>query len=107
MGLEPVGPHSAVIVALMLVPLVVAIVAVVATWSGCGRPDGSVLPGRVHQQVILTLKSGDGYRGVLFEVDRHAVVLRNAEALNPDGSRLVVDGELIVLRADVAYLQRP
>lgn len=57
--------------------------------------------------MIVTLKSGEGYRGVLFEEDRHALVLRNAEALNPDGTRVLVDGELIVLRPDVAYLQLP
>lgn len=87
---------------------VVAVVGIVmVTWWLCGRRDGSVLPGRVHQVVIVTLKSGDGYRGVLFESDRHAMVLRNTEALNPDGTRVMVDGELIVLRADIAYLQRP
>lgn len=93
------------IAAAVISALLTAAVAVVATWSVCGR--GTVLSARVHMQVIVTLKSGDGYRGVLFEVDRHALVLRNCEALNPDGTRLTVDGELVVLRPDVAILQRP
>lgn len=95
------------IAAFSIIVALAVVVAVMVTWSVCGRRDGTVLPGRVHQAVIVTLKSGDGYRGVLFESDRYAMVLRNAEALNPDGTRVMVDGEFIVLRADIAYLQRP
>lgn len=71
----------------------------------------AVLNRRIRSTVILTLKSGAAFQGVLFEADRTAYVLRNASLLepttNPDASVTPVDGELVVLAADVAYMQVP
>lgn len=48
------------------------------------------------------------FRGVLFDHDPDALVLRNAEQLRVDAQpTTLIDGELILQRADVAFIQRP
>jgi hypothetical protein len=66
-----------------------------------------ILGDRVRSQVLLTLKTGDAFEGVLWDADRDAVVLRNAEQVDVvrSTSPRVVDGELVVLAADVAFMQ--
>lgn len=64
---------------------------------------------RLRHRAIVTLKTGDSFVGVLYAVDSEAVVLREAEAIDVDGkgSNAVVDGEVLILRSDLAYLQLP
>lgn len=64
---------------------------------------------RLRDRVVITLKSGASFSGVLFDVDAKSFVLRQAEALGvaADGRNLAVDGELFVARADVEFVQRP
>lgn len=68
-----------------------------------------VLNSRLRERVIVTCKTGDAFSGVLFSHDDKALVLREARALGAGENRadLPLDGELIVLMPDVAYLQRP
>lgn len=67
-----------------------------------------LLRSRLRETVVVTLKSKASFRGVLFEVDDRTVVLRDAEALDPsDGARIKVDGEMVLARGDVEYMQRP
>jgi len=59
--------------------------------------------------VIVTTKAGESFSGVLYSHDDKALVLRETRALGA-GERstdLPLDGELIVLLPDVAYIQRP
>ena len=63
---------------------------------------------RLRQTVIANLKTGTAFHGVLFEVDARTMVLRNAQAHHPgDETMIPVDGELVIARADVEFLQRP
>lgn len=64
---------------------------------------------RLRRRVIVTLKSGESFGGVFYEADAEAVVLRNAEAIGMGErqSNLVVDGEVLLLRADISFLQLP
>jgi small nuclear ribonucleoprotein (snRNP)-like protein len=68
-----------------------------------------VLRSRLRRKVIVTLKTGDAFQGLLFEADRQALVLREAVGVGagPAGAHVGVDGELLILLADVAYLQIP
>jgi hypothetical protein len=62
----------------------------------------------MRRTVIVTLKTGEGFRGVLFDADREAFVLRNTQledATATDRNPVAVDGELVVLRADIAFMQ--
>lgn len=78
--------------------------AAAAVWPSRDR----LLRRRMRATVVATLKSGATFRGVLFEIDGRTVVLRNAEAVGADpGTRIPVDGEVLLARADVEFLQRP
>lgn len=67
-----------------------------------------VITSRLRERAIVTCKSGESFSGVLFSHDSKALVLREAEALGAGERRtnLPLDGELIVLLADVAYIQK-
>lgn len=64
---------------------------------------------RFRERVIVTTKSGDTFNGVLFSCDDKALVLRHASALGAGerSTNLPLDGEIIVLFADVSFIQRP
>lgn len=63
---------------------------------------------RVHKVVIVTLRSGRGFRGVLFDADPDLLVLRNAEVVEPGASSPVgVDGEVLIPRCEIEFVQRP
>lgn len=68
-------------------------------------PD--ILTERTHAKVIVTLKSGDAFRGVLREQDARALVLVNADGLSMGerGTDASVDGEVVILREEINYLQ--
>lgn len=64
---------------------------------------------RLKSRVIVTLHSGEAFDGVLWETDRDAWVLKNATALaaGPDRSNVPLDGEVVLLTAEISYAQRP
>jgi small nuclear ribonucleoprotein (snRNP)-like protein len=68
---------------------------------------GRVLRSKVRRRVIVTLKSGDAFAGVLTSGDRQSIVLQQAEAAGRQGAHVAVDGELLLFVEDVAYLQFP
>lgn len=68
-----------------------------------------VLSSRFREPVIVTTKTGDAFGGVLYSADNKALVLRDARAIGA-GDRstdLPLDGELLILLPDVAWIQRP
>lgn len=66
-----------------------------------------VVRDRVRQRVIVTLKSGGAFSGVLWDWDREAFVLRAAAQLVEGAAPISADGELVFLASDVDYLQFP
>lgn len=64
---------------------------------------------RLRHKVIVTLKDGSSFAGVLYTADSEAVALRNSEALGlgEKGTNLAVDGEVVILRADISFIQLP
>jgi small nuclear ribonucleoprotein (snRNP)-like protein len=85
-----------------------AVLALVLFASTVWATQDRLLRRRIRDRVIVTLKSGAAFTGALHEVDRRTIVLRNAKALTAaDGTAVPVDGELLVSRCDVDYLQRP
>jgi small nuclear ribonucleoprotein (snRNP)-like protein len=69
----------------------------------------SLVRSRLRSRVVVTLKSGASFEGVLAEVDARAWVLRSAQALGvgDHGANVPVDGEVLILVSDVEYAQRP
>lgn len=68
-----------------------------------------MLSSRFRERVVVTTKAGESFDGILYSADSAALVLRNAAAVGVGENKtdLPLDGELIVLLADVAFLQRP
>jgi small nuclear ribonucleoprotein (snRNP)-like protein len=59
-----------------------------------------------RERVVVTLKTGETFSGVLVGADSPALLLREAAQLAARDA-VGIDGELIVPRADIAYIQRP
>lgn len=70
---------------------------------------GPVLRDTLRERVIVTLKSGETFDGVLFAADDKAWHLVNARAVGVGerGADVPVDGSVILPRDNVAYCQRP
>lgn len=71
------------------------------------EPVRSVLDERLLASVVVTLKSGTTFGGVLYAEDRGAVVLMRAEQIGDDGIRVPADGEVVLFREDIDFIQRP
>ena len=56
------------------------------------------------ERIVVTLTSGEGFSGLLADQDAESLLLRSAQSL-PAGR--AVDGELLIPRRDVQYVQRP
>lgn len=61
---------------------------------------------RLRKSVIVTLKDGSAFAGILFAVDPEIVVLRNTISIG-DEKRLPVDGEVLLERGEIAFYQLP
>jgi small nuclear ribonucleoprotein (snRNP)-like protein len=59
--------------------------------------------------VLVTLKTRETYAGILYAADDRTLVLRqcHAVAAGERNENVPLDGELIILLADVAFIQRP
>lgn len=68
-----------------------------------------ILRARLRSQVYVTTHDGATFGGVLWEADDKVLVLRNAQAVGagPDSADLPLDGEVVLLTFDIAYIQRP
>ena len=62
-------------------------------------------PYPVLKAVILNTKTGRAFRGVLWQKRRDYLVLKDAELLQGKGETTRIDGELIVDRQNVDFMQ--
>lgn len=96
----------------MIYAVLLLCVAVAALGTGLvvlwqRQATGGVLARRERKQWVITLKSGEAFRGVLTDHDKGCVVLANAEHYSDPLSPIPVDGEVVVLLSDIKYAQRP
>lgn len=88
----------------VLAALVALLIGVVHRVSATDR----LIRERLREDVVVTMKSGEAFRGVLYAADGRSFVLRDAKALTDMSARPVgVDGELILARDQIDYFQRP
>jgi hypothetical protein len=64
------------------------------------------LKGIEVETVVVHTRDDASIRGLLVAVHSDVYVLRHAAYLNPDGSKVVVDGEVLIPVTRVAFLQR-
>ncbi len=57
------------------------------------------------KQVIVNTKSEKAFRGVLWKRTGEYLVLRNVQLLKPRGDVTDVDGEVMILAANVDFIQ--
>lgn len=67
------------------------------TWFGTPYP--------VARRVIVTSKTGQSYRGILWERKADYLVLREPELLRERAEALTMVGETMIYLANVEYLQ--
>lgn len=95
-------------VALVLVTLIV-VVGVLADrhWPRAPEPV-SPIEQRMREHMIVTLKSGDSFGGILWAADAKVWVLREAIAIGASSSQpnVGVDGEVVLPADNVAFAQR-
>ena len=58
------------------------------------------------ETVVVHTRDDASIRGVLVAAHADVYVLRHAAYLNPDGSKVVIDGEVLIPVTRVAFLQR-
>lgn len=68
-----------------------------------------VLRDRLRSRVVVTTSGGLSFRGILFDFDATALILRETIAVGAGQrqSDIPLDGELVILWAEVAYVQKP
>lgn len=93
---------TVVVIALVMLLLLLAYAAHLLTTR-------SVLAGAVRERVLVTLKSGEGFDGVLLRADRRTWELVQAKALGVGdrGADVPVNGALLIPAENVAYCQKP
>ena len=65
-----------------------------------------ILRQSLRERFVATLTGGESFEGLIVDVDQKTFRMVDAFAL--DGkTRVKVDGELFLPRAEVAYLQKP
>jgi len=57
------------------------------------------------KQVIVNTKTEKAFRGVLWRQTGEYLVLRSAELLKPRGEVTAVDGEVVIYRGNVDFIQ--
>lgn len=94
-----------IVLVVVLLMLVAGLsVLLVVLWRE--RARHGVLERRQRMQWVISLKSGDAFRGVLTDHDGTSIVLSNAEHYADPTTPVPVDGEVFVLLGDVKYAQR-
>lgn len=60
----------------------------------------------LRERFIFTLRSSESFDGLLLDADDKTIRVGDAYALQ-GSSRIAVDGELYLPRAELAYMQKP
>lgn len=75
--------------------------------NGRTRRANKLIADRLAIRVVVTQLDGQSFAGMVADLDEGWLLLREAEQLGPQGSRVAVDGELLLPRDRVAYVQKP
>lgn len=90
---------------LLLVAAVVALLVVVLRRLDTD-PVERVMDRRVRKPWLVSLKSGEAFKGMLVDHDDACLVLSHADHFADPHSSVPVDGEVVLLLSDVKYAQR-
>lgn len=65
-----------------------------------------ILRGLIHDRLVVTLRTGETFDGLLVEADDRVLRLANADLVS-EKARVSVDGDLYLPRYEVIYMQKP
>ena len=71
------------------------------------RPSDRLLRGHLLTRYVVTIASGETFDGLLAAVDTRTLILRDVGVLKVDGGLTPVDGDVVLRRDAVSYMQRP
>lgn len=60
-----------------------------------------------HKRVVISLKTGLTVTGIITRHRRGYCIVRDAQIIEPGGSSAPADGEILVQRDDIDYVQIP
>lgn len=66
-----------------------------------------LLKDRLKTRFVVTLTDGQAFSGLLVEVDERSLALRDVKTYDRDAALQPVDGELIIPRDHISYIQKP
>lgn len=90
----------------LTVVLATAVLVGLLMWRA--RSVDALLRGRLRHIVVVEVRTGETFRGLLAECDERTILLRNTESVGAaDQASILVDGELMLPRDDVKWIQRP
>lgn len=61
----------------------------------------------VRRRMIVNLKTGRAFRGIVYKQSGPLVVLRNVEMLESGRPPVPVDGEVLIERDEIEFMQAP
>lgn len=64
-----------------------------------------IIRGYLRHRLLVTTHEDLTWEGVVMDIDTHTVSLWKAVAISADGKRVPADGEVLLPRTDVAYMQ--
>lgn len=64
-----------------------------------------IIRGYLRHRLVVTMHDGATWEGVVMDADARLFVLRDAVAIDAEGKRVPADGEVLLPRDEVAYLQ--
>lgn len=89
---------------LVVAALTVSLAAVACAWILASTE--TLLKRRTRRRCLVSCKDGQTFSGLLWEADKGCLVLKAATVVG-DGGTASIDGEVVILRADVAFIQVP
>lgn len=95
-----------VLVALLLAGGVVVVV-VAERRHRAASPAERLIAERRAVRIVVTQTDGESFVGLIADWDPGWLLLRECESVQPQGARIGVDGELLLPRDRIAFIQRP
>lgn len=75
--------------------------------NGRARRANRLIAERTAVRVVVTQTDGQTFAGLIADLDDRWLLLREVAQMGPQGSSVAVDGELLLPRDRIAYVQRP
>lgn len=85
----------------------VAVLVVTERRRRAAAPEERLIAERRAARVVVTQNDGQSFVGLIADWDTGWLLLRECESVQPQGGRIGVDGELLLPRDRVAFIQRP